>query len=51
MTLLQVMAAEDASQVRVRTTDDAVIKAELARYDIAFDRWPVVENATAVDSE
>ena len=51
MTLLQVMAAEDASQVRVRTTDDAVIKAELARYDIAFDRWPVVEDAAAVDSE
>ncbi|MGN2636284.1 1,2-dihydroxy-3-keto-5-methylthiopentene dioxygenase [Nocardia takedensis] len=50
MTLLQVMAADDASQVRVRTTDDAVITAELARYDIVFDRWPVVDNAAAVDS-
>ncbi|WP_054814989.1 1,2-dihydroxy-3-keto-5-methylthiopentene dioxygenase [Nocardia arizonensis] len=51
MTLLQVMAADDAAEVRVRTTDDAVITAELARHGIAFDRWPVVAEAAALPSE
>ncbi|WP_159849511.1 1,2-dihydroxy-3-keto-5-methylthiopentene dioxygenase [Nocardia sp. CY41] len=51
MTLLQVMAAADAADVRVRTSDDEVIGAELARHGITFGRWPVVENAASVPSE
>lgn len=50
MTLLQVMAADNAAEVRVRTTDDAVISAELGKHGITFDRWPVVDDAVAVDS-
>ncbi|WP_069163540.1 1,2-dihydroxy-3-keto-5-methylthiopentene dioxygenase [Nocardia altamirensis] len=51
MTLLQVMAADNAADVRVRTTDDAVIGAELAEHGITFGRWPVVDGAAAVDSD
>ncbi|MFI6168694.1 1,2-dihydroxy-3-keto-5-methylthiopentene dioxygenase [Nocardia sp. NPDC051052] len=51
MTLLQVMAADNAADVRVRTTDDAVIGTELAKHGITFGRWPVVDNAAAVDSD
>ncbi|MFI6040747.1 1,2-dihydroxy-3-keto-5-methylthiopentene dioxygenase [Nocardia sp. NPDC051321] len=51
MTLLQVMAADNAADVRVRTTDDAVIGTELAKHGITFGRWPVVANAAAVDSD
>ncbi|MEV0708910.1 1,2-dihydroxy-3-keto-5-methylthiopentene dioxygenase [Nocardia aurea] len=51
MTLLQIMAADNAAEVRVRTTDDAVITAELARRGIAFDRWPVVADAASVASD
>ncbi|MGV9336785.1 1,2-dihydroxy-3-keto-5-methylthiopentene dioxygenase [Nocardia sp. NPDC003726] len=51
MTLLQVMAAGDAADVRVRTSDDEVIGAELAKHGITFGRWPVVENAASVPSE
>ncbi|MFG1791432.1 acireductone dioxygenase [Nocardia sp. NPDC049149] len=51
MTLLQVMAADNAADVRVRTTDDAVISAELAEHGITFGRWPVVDDAAAVDSD
>lgn len=51
MTLLQVMAAGDAADVRVRTRDDEVIGTELARHGITFGRWPVVENAASVPSE
>lgn len=51
MTLLQVMAADSPGDIRVRTTDDAVITAELAGHGIAFDRWPVVERAESVDSD
>jgi len=40
MTLLQVMAETDATEVRLRTDDAAVIGAELANRDIVFDRWP-----------
>ncbi|MGW4330633.1 1,2-dihydroxy-3-keto-5-methylthiopentene dioxygenase [Nocardia sp. NPDC004573] len=51
MTLLQVMAAADAADVRVRTGDDEVIGTELAERGITFGRWPVVENAASVPSE
>ncbi len=51
MTLLQVMAADDADKVLLRTTDDAVIGAELAARGITFDRWPVLDNATETGSE
>jgi 1,2-dihydroxy-3-keto-5-methylthiopentene dioxygenase len=51
MTLLQVMAAGDAADVRVRTSDDEVIGTELAKHGVTFGRWPVVENAASVSSE
>ena len=41
MTLLQVMAETDATEVRLRTDNAAVIGAELANRDIDFDRWPI----------
>ncbi|MGV9613370.1 1,2-dihydroxy-3-keto-5-methylthiopentene dioxygenase [Nocardia xishanensis] len=51
MTLLQVMPAGNAADVRVRTTDDAVIAAELAARGITFDRWPALVDATATSSD
>ncbi|WP_040868981.1 1,2-dihydroxy-3-keto-5-methylthiopentene dioxygenase [Nocardia exalbida] len=51
MTLLQVMAAGDAADVRVRTSDDEVIGTELAKHGVTFGRWPVVENAASASSE
>ncbi|MFI9400929.1 1,2-dihydroxy-3-keto-5-methylthiopentene dioxygenase [Nocardia sp. NPDC052316] len=51
MTLLQVMAADNAADVRVRTTDDAVIGTELAKHGITFGRWPVVDNAASIASD
>ncbi|MGV9820856.1 1,2-dihydroxy-3-keto-5-methylthiopentene dioxygenase [Nocardia xishanensis] len=51
MTLLQVMAADNAADVRVRTTDDAVIAAELAAHGITFDRWPALDDAAATSSD
>ncbi|MET7769666.1 cupin [Nocardia sp. NPDC005366] len=51
MTLLQIMAADNAAEVRVRTTDDATITAELAAHGIAFDRWPVVDEAESLTSD
>ncbi|WP_327109750.1 cupin [Nocardia sp. NBC_01730] len=51
MTLLQVMAADNAADVRVRTTDDELIGTELARHGITFGRWPVVENAASRSSD
>ncbi|MFQ6327008.1 1,2-dihydroxy-3-keto-5-methylthiopentene dioxygenase [Nocardia sp. CWNU-33] len=51
MTLLQVMAADDADKVLLRTTDDAVIAAQLADRGITFDRWPVVDNAADITSD
>ncbi|MFE7743650.1 acireductone dioxygenase [Nocardia sp. NPDC057455] len=51
MTLLQVMAAGDAADVRVRTSDDEVIGTELAKHGVTFGRWPVVENAASVSSD
>ncbi|MBF6328203.1 1,2-dihydroxy-3-keto-5-methylthiopentene dioxygenase [Nocardia transvalensis] len=39
MTLLQIMADTDAGEVRLRTSDPAVIGAELNRRGIVFDRW------------
>lgn len=40
MTLLQVMAEGDPTDVRLRTDDPAAIGVELAKRDIVFDRWP-----------
>ncbi|MEU3012398.1 1,2-dihydroxy-3-keto-5-methylthiopentene dioxygenase [Nocardia asteroides] len=51
MTLLQVMAADNAADVRVRTTDTAEIGAVLAEHGIAFSRWPVLDDAASTDSE
>ncbi|WP_406281526.1 cupin [Nocardia sp. NBC_00881] len=51
MTLLQVMAAGNAADVRLRTTDDELIGTELARHGITFGRWPVVENAASRSSD
>ncbi|MGO4614750.1 acireductone dioxygenase [Nocardia sp. 2YAB30] len=51
MTLLQVMAAGNAADVRVRTIDDELIGTELASHGITFGRWPVVENAASRSSD
>ncbi|MFD5174300.1 acireductone dioxygenase [Nocardia sp. NPDC058379] len=51
MTLLQVMAADNAADVRVRTTDTAEIAAELDKHGIAFSRWDVLAEAAGTDSE
>ncbi|WP_225724885.1 MULTISPECIES: acireductone dioxygenase [unclassified Nocardia] len=51
MTLLQVMAADNAAEVRVRTTDDAVIGAELAKYGVTYGHWPVLDDAAAIASD
>ncbi|MGK8509829.1 1,2-dihydroxy-3-keto-5-methylthiopentene dioxygenase [Nocardia asiatica] len=51
MTLLQVMAADNAADVRVRTTDDERIGTELAKHGVTFGRWPVVANAASVSSD
>ncbi|WP_067860100.1 1,2-dihydroxy-3-keto-5-methylthiopentene dioxygenase [Nocardia shimofusensis] len=51
MTLLQVMAADDADRVRLRTADEAVISAELAAHGIAFDRWPAHDDAATLSSD
>lgn len=50
MTLLQIMSDKDASDVTLRTTDDAVIAAELAKRGIMFERWPVLDGLTASTS-
>ncbi|WP_336080974.1 1,2-dihydroxy-3-keto-5-methylthiopentene dioxygenase [Nocardia sp. SSK8] len=51
MTLLQVMSAADATDVRVRTTDTAEIGTELAKHGIAYAHWPVLDDAATTDSE
>ncbi|WP_194815126.1 acireductone dioxygenase [Nocardia sp. XZ_19_385] len=51
MTLLQVMAADDAAEVKVRTNDDAVITAELAKRGISFEHWPTLTNAADIPSD
>ena len=51
MTLLQVMAADNAADVRVRTTDPTEIGAELARHGIAYSHWAVLADAAATDSD
>ncbi|WP_410586138.1 1,2-dihydroxy-3-keto-5-methylthiopentene dioxygenase [Amycolatopsis sp. lyj-23] len=42
MTLLQVMPADDAANVLVRTEDVTEIAAELAPHGIRLERWPTV---------
>lgn len=39
MTLLQVMAADDPRQVRLRSEDTDVIRAQLLRIGVRFSRW------------
>jgi 1,2-dihydroxy-3-keto-5-methylthiopentene dioxygenase len=41
MTLLQVMADDDAAQVRLRTDEPDLISSELAARGIILDHWPV----------
>ncbi|RMI33338.1 1,2-dihydroxy-3-keto-5-methylthiopentene dioxygenase [Nocardia stercoris] len=47
MTLLQIMADSDATDIRLRTSDPAVIAAELNRRGVDFDRWPILETLDA----
>ncbi len=47
MTLLQIMADSDAADVRLRTSDPAVIATELNRRGVDFDRWPTLETLDA----
>ncbi|WP_327139506.1 1,2-dihydroxy-3-keto-5-methylthiopentene dioxygenase [Nocardia sp. NBC_01327] len=52
MTLLQIMSDKDAADVTLRTTDDAVIAAELNKRGIVFERWSLFEGldgATATE--
>ncbi|GAB2641403.1 1,2-dihydroxy-3-keto-5-methylthiopentene dioxygenase [Nocardia goodfellowii] len=51
MTLLQIMAAGDAGDIKVRTTDDTAIAAELAARGITFERWPTLDNASTIPSD
>ena len=51
MTLLQVMAADNAADVRVRTTDPTEIGAELAQHGIAYSHWAVLADAANTDSD
>ncbi|MGW0250021.1 1,2-dihydroxy-3-keto-5-methylthiopentene dioxygenase [Nocardia goodfellowii] len=51
MTLLQIMAAGDAADIKVRTTDDTAIAAELAARGIVFERWPTLDNASTIPSD
>ncbi|WP_067686017.1 1,2-dihydroxy-3-keto-5-methylthiopentene dioxygenase [Nocardia jejuensis] len=41
MTLLQIMSDKHSGDVTLRTTDDAVIAAELGKRGIMFERWPL----------
>jgi 1,2-dihydroxy-3-keto-5-methylthiopentene dioxygenase len=50
MTLLQVMADDDADEVRVRTDDADLIRHELATRGIAFGRSPVATSLDATQS-
>lgn len=42
MTLLQIMSDRDATDIKLRTSDDAVIAAELNKRGITFERWPLL---------
>jgi 1,2-dihydroxy-3-keto-5-methylthiopentene dioxygenase len=50
MTLLQVMADDDAAEVRLRTDDADLIRDELATRGIAFERSPVAPSLDATQS-
>jgi 1,2-dihydroxy-3-keto-5-methylthiopentene dioxygenase len=50
MTLLKVMAEDDAGKVRLRTDDADLIRNELATREIAFDRSPVAASLHATQS-
>ena len=47
MTLLQIMADDDASEVRLRTDEADLITAELDTRGIAFGHWPVAADLDA----
>ncbi|RJO79907.1 cupin [Nocardia panacis] len=51
MTLLQVMSADNAADVRVRTTDETVIAAELGEYGVTYAHWPVLDEPERIPSE
>ena len=51
MTLLQVMAADNPADVRVRTTDPTEIGVELDKHGIAYSHWDILADATATDSD
>ncbi|MER5558842.1 cupin [Streptomyces sp. CB01201] len=52
MTLLQVMSAEDAGTVVLRTRDEADIVRALQPRGVAFERWPLrIQVAADVDSD
>ncbi|WP_067563541.1 1,2-dihydroxy-3-keto-5-methylthiopentene dioxygenase [Nocardia acidivorans] len=50
MTLLQIMSDQDSAEVKLRTTDDAVIAAELNKRGITFERWSLFDGFTAATS-
>ncbi|MFC9993989.1 acireductone dioxygenase [Nocardia sp. NPDC127526] len=50
MTLLQIMSDQDATDVKLRTSDDAEIAAELGKRGITFERWPLLEGLSAATS-
>ncbi|GAB4586396.1 1,2-dihydroxy-3-keto-5-methylthiopentene dioxygenase [Nocardia sp. IFM 10818] len=47
MTLLQIMSDQDATEVKLRTGDDAEIAAELGKRGITFERWPLLAGLSA----
>ncbi|MCM2416753.1 acireductone dioxygenase [Streptomyces sp. RKAG293] len=52
MTLLQVMSAEDAETVVLRTRDEAEITRALEPQGVAFQRWPLrIQVTSDVDSD
>ncbi|MFC4125296.1 1,2-dihydroxy-3-keto-5-methylthiopentene dioxygenase [Nocardia rhizosphaerae] len=51
MTLLQVMAADNAAEIRVRTSDFDEIDAELEKHSVGFTRWETRDDAASVDSD
>ncbi|MFB7723569.1 acireductone dioxygenase [Nocardia sp. NPDC058058] len=50
MTLLQIMSDQDSADVKLRTTDDAVIAAELGKRGITFERWSLFDGFDAATS-
>src|SRR5690242_17358746 len=51
MTILQIMSDKDAGLVKLRTSDDAEIAAELAKRGVDFSRWPLMNVEAATPTE